>query len=150
MKVPQFLPLLLALLFATEGCFSFVQESELAPTRGSPIRVHLERPASFELTRVTVNDVTTVNGELVSRADGEVILSATWLDTVFGDGYDGEGWTLRIPETNVSALEVKQFSWWRTGAVLLAGGFASFFGFDALGSGSGGSGGGGGGGGQQL
>lgn len=149
MKVPPLLPLLLALLFATEGCFSFVQESELAPTRGSPIRVHLERPASFELTRVTVNDVTTVNGELVSRADGEVVLSATWLDTVFGDGYDGEGWTLRIPETNVSALEVKQFSWWRTGAVLFAGGFATFFGFDALGTGSGGSDGGGGGG-QQL
>jgi len=148
-KVPHLLPLLLALLFAAEGCFSFVQESELAPTRGSPIRVHLERPASFELTRITVNDVTTVNGELVRRADGEVVLSATWLDTVFGDGFDGEGWTLRIPETNVSALEVKQFSWWRTGAVLLAGGIATFFGFDALGTGSGGSGGGGGGG-QQL
>ena len=141
MKNSQFLPLFLALLFATEGCFQYVPDSQLTPTRGTAIRVHLESPASFELTRVTVNNVTSVNGELVRREAGDVILSATWLDVSTGEGFDGEGWTLRIPETNVNALEVKRFSWWRTGAALLGAAAATVFGFDALGGGSGGSGG---------
>ncbi len=150
MKIIQLPLLLTALLFATEGCFSYVADSELTPTRGTPIRVYLERPASFELTRVTVNNVTIVSGELVRRDAGDVVLSATWLDTDLGGGFDGEGWTLQIPETNVSALEVKQFSWWRTGIAVLGVAAATFFGFDSLGSGSSGGSGGGGGGGQQL
>ena len=97
MKITQFSPLLLTFLFATEGCFHYVPDSEVAPTRGSLIRVHLERPASFDLTRVTVNNVTTVHGELVRREAGDVILSAMWLDATIGDGFAGEGWTLRIP-----------------------------------------------------
>lgn len=144
------LPLLLmALLLGAEGCFSYVAESELTPTRGTPIRVHLERPASFELTRLTVNNVIIVSGELVDRNGGDVVLSATWLETDLGGGFDGEGWTLRIPDTNVSALEVKKFSWWRTGVAVLGTAAATIFGFDALGGGSGGEGGGGGGG-QQF
>ena len=132
----------LVFLLATEGCFQYVPESQVTPTRGTPIRVHLERPASFELTRVTVNNVTTVNGELVRREAGDVILSATWLDASIGDGFDGEGWTLRIPETNVSALEVKRISWWQTGIAVLGVAAVTFLGWDLLGTGTDGGGGG--------
>jgi len=138
-------PLLLTFLFATEGCFHYVPDSEVASTRGSLIRVHLERPVSFDLTRVTVNNVTTVHGELVRREAGDVILSAMWLDATIGDGFAGEGWTLRIPEANVSALEVKRISWWRMGIAMIGGAAFTFLGFDILGTGSEGSGGGGGG-----
>ncbi len=144
MKIAWLASFLMTLLLATEGCFQYVSESEVTPTRGSPIRVHLERPSSFELTRVTVNNVTTVNGELVRREAGDVILSATWLDASIGDGFDGEGWTLRIPETNVSALEVKRISWWQTGIAVLGGAVVTFFGWDLLGTGTSGGGGGGG------
>ena len=71
MKIAQFLLSLLGLLFVNEGCFQYVPGSEVAPTQGTPIRVHLERPSSFELTRVTVNNVITVNGELSAAEAGE-------------------------------------------------------------------------------
>ena len=144
MKITQ-LPLsLLALLFATEGCFQYVPESDVAPTRGSPVRLHLERPSSFELTQFTVNNVIRVDGEMVRREAGDVILSATWLDAISGVGFDGEGWTLRVPETNISGLELKRVSWLRTGVALFGGALVTIFGFDLLGTGSEGSGGGGG------
>jgi hypothetical protein len=144
-KIPQSIPLLVAILTVTEGCFHYVPEGDIALTRGTPIRLHLERPASFELTRVTVNSVITVNGEMVRREAGDVILSATWLDASIGDGFPGDGSTLRIPEINVNKLEVKRFSWWRTGIVVLGGALGTFLGFDLLGTGSEGSGGSGGG-----
>ena len=107
-KIAQSPLYLMALLLAAEGCFQYVPEGDVAPTRGSPIRVHLERPTSFELTQFTVNNVIRVDGEMVRREAGDVILSATWLDAVTGVGFAGEGWTLRIPETTVTALELKK------------------------------------------
>ena len=106
--------------------------------------MYLERPASFKLTQFTVNNVTRVDGEMVRREAGDVILSATWLDAATGVGFDGEGWTLRIPGDNVAALELKEISWWRTGAAVLGGALVTIFGFDLLGTGTEGSGGGGG------
>ncbi len=145
MKVTRLAFFLLALLLATAGCFQYVPEGAVPPTRGSPIRVSLERPASFELTQFTVNNVTRVDGEMIRREAGDVILSATWLDAVTGVGFDGEGRTLRIPEANVTALELKKISWWRTGAAVLGGALVTVLGFDLLGTGTEGSGGGGGG-----
>ena len=102
--------------FVVEDVFFFLRPKRVSSRDGepsSPIRVHLERPTSFELTQSTVNDVTRVDGEMVRREAGDVILPATWLDAVTGVGFDGEGWTLRIPETNVTALELKRISWGR-------------------------------------
>ena len=73
--------------------------------------LHLERPTSFQLTQFTVYNITRLDGEMVSREAGEVILSATWMDSVTDVGFDGEGWTLRIPESNVTALDLKRVSW---------------------------------------
>ncbi len=141
----QFLLLLSVLLVATGGCFQYVPEARAEPTRGTAIRVHLQRPSSFDLTQFTVNNITVVNGELVRRDAGDVVVSATWLDATIGDGFDGEGWTLRIPESNVTAIEVKRISWWQTGVAVLGVAAFTIFGFDAFGTGSEGSGGGGGG-----
>ena len=143
-KIAQLPLYLMPLLLAAEGCFQYVPEGDVAPTRGSPIRVHLERPTSFELTQFTVNNVIRVDGEMVRREAGDVILSATWLDAVTGVGFAGEGRTLRIPETTVTALELKKISWWRTGAAVLGGALVTILGFDLLGTGTEGSGGGGG------
>jgi hypothetical protein len=134
-----------ALLFATGGCFEYVPEGSVEPARGTTLRLHLENPTSFDLTQFTVNNIIIVNGELVRREAGDVIVSAKWLDAAIGDGFDGENWTLRIPETNVSAVEVKRLSWWRTGAAVLGIAAVTIFGFDAFGTGTEGSGGGGGG-----
>ena len=144
MKVARLALPLSALLFTTAGCFHYVPESNLVASRGSPIRVHLERPSSFELTQFTVNNVIRMDGEMVRREAGGVILSATWLDAISGVGFDGEGWTLRVPETNIAGLELKRVSWFQTGIVMLGGALVTILGFDLLGTGSEGSGGGGG------
>ena len=144
MKIAHLPLFLTALLLVTEGCFQYVPERDVAPTRGSPIRLYLERPASFELTQFTVNNIYRVDGEMVRREAGDVILSATWLDSVSDVGFDGEGWTLRIPESNVAALELKKVSWWRTGAAVLGVAVVTILGFDLLDTGGGGGGGGGG------
>jgi len=57
-------------------------------------------------------------------------------DGAIGDGFAGEGWTLRVPNTNVNALEVRQLSWWRTGVAVIGGAVITFLGFDILGAGS--------------
>ena len=149
MNISQFRVALFALVFVSAGCFQYVPPGDVVPTRGSPIRLYLERPSSFELTQFTINNVTTLDGEWVARDAGDVVLSAKWLESVGGIGFDGENLTVRIPEANINALEAKRVSWWRTGAALLGGAALTFFGFDALGSGTEGSAGGGGGG-QQL
>ena len=133
----------MALLLATGGCFRYVPEGGESPTRGSPIRLQLETPTSFELTQFTVNNITTVNGELVRRDAGDVILSATWLESTAAVGFDGESRTLRIPESNVAVFEFKRVSWWQTGAVVLGGALGTILGFNALNSEGGGGGGGG-------
>ena len=145
MKTPRSVFLLSALWLATGGCFQYVPEIQTTSTRGTAIRVHLETPASFALTQFTVNNITTVNGELVRHDAGDVIISATWLDATIGDGFNGEGWTVRIPESNITGIEVKELSWWRTGAALAGIAAATVFLFDAFGTGTEGSGGGGGG-----
>lgn len=57
-------------------------------------------------------------------------------DANIGDGFPGEASTLRIPETNMNKLEVKRFSWWRTGIVILGGAVGTLSGFDVLCTGS--------------
>ena len=41
MKIAQLPLYLMALLLAAEGCFQYVPEGDVAPTRGSPIRVQV-------------------------------------------------------------------------------------------------------------
>ena len=144
MKIVQSRLSVVILLLGTGGCFQYVPESGASPpTRGSPIRLQLVNPTSFELTQFTVNNITTVNGELVRRVAGDVILSSTWLETAGAVGFDGESRTLRIPDSNVAAFELKKVSWFRTGAVVLGGALGTILGFNALGSEGGGGGGGG-------
>ena len=107
--------------------------------------MHHEGPDRCAFTRSTINNITTVDCVPVARNAGPVVVSATWLDATIGDGFAGEGWTVRIPESNVTGIEVKRLSWLRTGVTVLGITAATVLGFDALGSNNEGSGGGGGG-----
>ena len=121
---------------ALAGCYHYVSTPTTSHPQGTPLRANLASMASFELAQVTVNNIDRVEGEMV-RVDGggDLILSATWLQAVTGNGYPGNGWTVRIPGANVAGVEMKKISWWRTGAVI--GGFmaATWLGFEALGVG---------------
>jgi hypothetical protein len=100
--------------------------------------------SDFELAQITVNNIDQVEGEMVRLDAGSLVLSATWLQAVTGNGYAGNGWTVRIPENNLAGFEEKKLSWWRTGAIIAGLAAGTWLGFDALGL-SPGSGGGGGG-----
>jgi hypothetical protein len=100
--------------------------------------------SAFELSQITVNNIDQVEGEVV-RVDGsDIVLSATWLQAITGNGYAGNGWTVRIPEGNVAGFEEKKLSWWRSGVIVAGIVAATWLGFDALGIGPAGGGGGGG------
>ena len=127
----RFLPAVL--LWAATGCYHYVPVQVMTHPQGTPVRARLGTMAAFELSAITVNNIGTVDGEMVRLDGDELVLSATWLQAVTGNGFAGNGWTVRIPETNVTSFELKRLSWWRTGVIIGGVGLATFLGFDALG-----------------
>jgi hypothetical protein len=126
------------------GCYHYVPTTTLAHPQGTPVRTHLNTLSAFELAQVTVNNVDQVEGEVVRLDAGDLVLSATWLQAVTGNGYAGNGWTVRIPESTVTSVELKRFSWWRTGVVVAGLVAGTWLGFEAVGVSPFGGGGGGG------
>lgn len=125
----------MASLWALAGCYHYVPTVATAAPQGTPVRAHLDEMAAFELSQMTVNNIDQVEGEMVRVDSGDLILSATWLQAVTGNGYPGNGWTVRIPEANVTAVEERRLSWWRTGLVVAGAAVGTWLGFDALGLG---------------
>jgi hypothetical protein len=136
--------LVLSALPVAAGCYHYVPLAPSSAPQGTPVRARLGTMSEFELAQFTVNNIDQVEGEMVRLDTGELVLSATWLQAVTGNGYAGNGWTVRIPEANLAGFEEKRLSWWRTGVVVTGLAVATWLGFEALGlSPSSGSGGGG-------
>jgi hypothetical protein len=127
--------LLLAALWSLAGCYHYVPAVAATAPQGTPLRAHLNTLSNFELAQITVNNIDRVEGEMVRADAGELILSATWLQAITGNGYPGDGWTVRIPQSAVTAVEERRLSWWRTGIVIAGGVVATWLGFEALGLG---------------
>ncbi len=126
------------------GCYHYVPTERYAQPRGTAVRASLDSLASFELSAVTVNNIERVDGEMVRLDQGDMVLSASWLHSIIGNGFDGGGWTVRIPESNLMSLQLKKVSLWRTGVVIGGLVLATWVGFDQLGGGTQAGGGGGG------
>jgi hypothetical protein len=136
--------LVLAALPAATGCYHYVPLAPTSAPQGTPVRARLATMSEFELAQFTVNNIDQVEGEMVRLDTDSLVLSATWLQAVTGNGYAGNGWTIRIPEANLAGFEQKRLSWWRTGVVVGGIAVGTWLGFEALGlSPSSGSGGGG-------
>jgi hypothetical protein len=126
------------------GCYHYVPLNPSTAPQGTPVRARLNTMSEFELAQFTVNNIDQVEGEMVRLDTGALVLSATWLQAVTGNGYAGNGWTVRIPEANLAGFEQKRLSWWRTGVVVGGIAVGTWLGFEALGlSPSSGTGGGG-------
>ena len=136
--------LALAVLPVAAGCYHYVPVAANSAPQGTPVRARLNRMSDFELAQITVNNIDQVEGEMVRVDADALVLSATWLQAVTGNGYAGNGWTVRIPDANVAGFEQKRLSWWRTGVVFAALVTGTWLGFDALGLSPGGGPGGGG------
>jgi hypothetical protein len=140
---------LILALGAGTGCYHYVPVQVAAHPQGTPLRTRLSRMQSFELYQITVNNIDQVEGEMVQLDGSDLVLSATWLQAVTGNGYPGNGWTVRIPQVDVTGMEQKRFSWWRSGVVFAAVALGTTLGFEAMGVNIYRGGGSGGGGGQQ-
>jgi hypothetical protein len=131
-------------LVGSTACYHYVPAVDAVYPRGTPLRAELDTLSSFELSAVTVRNIDRVEGEMVSRSDQQLILSATWLQAATGNGFAGQGWTVYIPAGNVRGLEQKRVSLWRSAALVggIVGG--TLLGWKAIGLGpnSGSSGGG--------
>jgi len=123
----------LAASMIVAGCYHYVPAVATTSPQGTPLRAYLDTLSSFELAQITVNNIDQVEGEMVRADARELILSATWLQAITGNGYPGNGWTVTIPEANVTALEQRRLSWWRTAIVVGGIAVGTYFGFDALG-----------------
>ena len=134
----------LALLPAATGCYHYAAATPEMIPQGTPVRARLNQMEAFELAQITVNNIDEVEGEMIRADAGSLFLSATWLQAVTGNGYAGNGWTVRIADANLVGFEEKKFSWWRSTAVVAGVMTATWFGFDALGLGPSFGGGGGG------
>jgi hypothetical protein len=122
-------------LFAASACFHYVPAAPATSPQGTPVRARLNRMSEFELAQFTVNNIDQVEGEVVRLDGSDLVLSATWLQAITGNGYAGNGWTVRIPEANVAGFEEKKISLWRTGIVVTGILVGSWLGFEALGLG---------------
>src|SRR5688572_25954638 len=125
--------LVLCGLAAAVGCYHYVPAVATAAPQGTQLRAQLNTMAAFELSQITVNNIDRVEGEMVRVDAGDLVLSATWLQAVTGNGYAGNGWTVRIPEGNVAGLQRRTFSWWRSAVVIGAIAVGTTIGFEALG-----------------
>lgn len=145
-RIVRRLVLLAPFLAAASGCYHYVPAGASTPPQGTPVRLHMERPESFELPAITVHNIGELEAEMVREDLGELVVSALWLRAVTGQGYPGGGWTLRIDQGKISRVEVRSLSRWRTAAVFIGAVAATWLGFDALQGSNSGDGGGGGGG----
>lgn len=121
-----------ACTLAVAGCYHYVPADPSEPRTGTPVRVHLEPPGSFELPGLTAHDVQRVDGEMITRNPSGLFLSATWLDAAGGRGFDGIGWTVRVDERSIRSFEARRVSWWRTGLAVVGLTVGTWTGFEAF------------------
>ncbi|HSG07242.1 MAG TPA: hypothetical protein VLA36_02725 [Longimicrobiales bacterium] len=131
---------LLALVATLTGCYHYVPQAGRSLAQGTPLRIRLRTPQSFELSSLTANNIGVVTAEMIREEPGDVVVSTLWLEAVTGDGFSGENWTFPIPRANIASLDVRTFSAWRTGVIVVGGFLATYMGFDALRGSAGGTG----------
>ena len=91
--------LLVSILFLG-GCYKYVPLEVPTNTveRGTELRAYFIEDQSVDLHDVTAHNITAMDVEFVRQEDGELVLSAFYLDSSARDaGYLGNGWTVRVP-----------------------------------------------------
>jgi hypothetical protein len=128
---------LIVSLFLISGCFKYVPLTEGYEQieKGNRLRTEFIEAESFQLSDITVHNIIALDGEYVRQDNSDLILSAFWLDSSLREvGFPGDGWSVRIPISNISRLEVKELDWWRTTAVVLGVFLGTYLGWEATNS----------------
>ncbi|MEX2471621.1 MAG: hypothetical protein WEA34_05545 [Gemmatimonadota bacterium] len=139
--------LLLVVLGPTVGCYQYVAVAEPAPpmVEGTPVRVHLGTPRSFDVAGFTAHEIQRVDGSMLRRDHGAWVVAAEALYAAGGNRFDAAAYALTIPESAVARAEVRAVSWWRSAVSAVLVGVGVYLASEALqGTSSSGDGGGGG------
>jgi hypothetical protein len=145
-RVPRpALELLVLLLLPMAACYQYVplQSPSPAMSEGTPVRVHLGTPRSFDVSGYTAHDVHRVDGSLVQRTEGEWVVAATAMYAAGGARFDPASFALTVPAGDIDTVEVRKLSWWRTVVSAVGVGVGIFLASEAIqGTSSSGNGGG--------
>ncbi len=115
----RYLSLLLVSLLG--ACYTYAPVEPGVPERTANVRVQLSTPRAFELGEIIVQNVSTVEGEVITWGDEALALSATQLRSVAGQDFLGRGLTVHIPVTDIAGVQEKRIAPARTGLVAGAG-----------------------------
>ena len=109
---------------AVSGCYHYVPLEDAGPavTEGTPVRVHLSDPRSFEVSGYTAHDIRRVDGSLIERRSDAWVVAATWMYGMAGNQFDAGAFALEMPASAIAVAEVRTHSWWRTAVAGVAGG----------------------------
>ncbi len=126
---------LFASLVLLSGCFKYVPVTGGYDQieQGSELRADFIEGESFDLSDLTVHNIVGMDAEFVRQDNSDLIFSAFWLDSSVRDvGFPGDGWSVRIPISNISQVELKKIDWWRSTGIVAGFLIASYFGWDAV------------------
>ena len=132
-------------VLSTAACYQYVPLEEPAPAlvEGTPVRVHLSTPRSFDVSGYTAHDVHRVDGSLVRRSSSEWVVAATAMYAAGGARFDPASFALTVPAGDIGTAEVREVSWWRTVVSAVGVGVGIFLASEAIqGTSSSGNGGG--------
>ncbi len=117
------------LLVQLAACYAYVPAQPGGPARAAEVQVRLSQPAPFDVRDLTIQNVTRLDGEVIAWDPDVLRLSATALTSAAGQQFPGAAQTVMISRADISGLEVKRVSRFRTalavGGVLLAAALAS-------------------------
>ncbi len=139
------LQLALLLVLVVGGCYQYVPLSDPAPPleEGTPVRLHLSAPRSFDVSGYTAHEVYRVDGALVRRDQNQWVMAATALYAAGDARFDPASFSLTVPASAIGTAEVKELSWWRTVVSAVGVGVGIFLASEAIqGTSSSGNGGG--------
>jgi hypothetical protein len=108
--------------------------------RGDRVRVVLSRPVPLQLRQITVDQPSLIDAEAVGVENGNLVLSALWVERLGGIGSPGDGLTVTIPVDAVGQLSQRRFARVRTGILVGAAIVGTTLGWRVFGVGVSGSG----------
>lgn len=142
-RIPRCIVAAAIALPALGGCYQFVPLEEATPAvaEGTPVRVHLRAPRSFDVSGYTAHDIRRIDGSLLDRSGEAWIVAARSMYGMGGNRFEAGSFALDVPASAISAAEVRSLSWWRTAVASVAGAVGIYFLSEALqGTSTGGSG----------
>lgn len=110
----------IGILLSQAGCYQYVQLADTAPLpeAGTEIKLEFSPPQAMDLGRMTVHDVSVIEGEVFGISGDTVAVYSRWLQTAFGQRYVANGAVFYVPRSHTKQVEQRQFMLGKTGVAV--------------------------------